>query len=190
MNQDSNRTLWIVLAIVFVLGAALCSAVVLIGVALTADGTSFENLPPINVTPDVLFNLIFILLFTLPLIFMIFTVQQRIRGVEQIIQQKTGHSLLDILKILREQNFTNPNDASQFLQTRFNLNEEDVRSILAGLSSRARRDQRRARRALYVHGAGESENLPRSKAIGFVLLFILVDLLIFGGIAAFWFLSR
>ncbi|GAB4498116.1 MAG: hypothetical protein OHK0052_10940 [Anaerolineales bacterium] len=185
MNQDSNRTLWIVLAIVFVLGAALCSAVVLIGVALNADGTSFGNLPPLNFTPDVLFNLIFILLFTLPLIFMVFTIQKRIRGVGQIVQQKTGHSLPDMMKILREQNFTNPNDTFQFLQTRFNLSEEDVRAILATLSSRDRNDQRRG-----LDTQPMDKNPARNRMVGFVLIFVLIDLLIFGGIAVFWFLSR
>lgn len=183
MNQDSNRALWIVLAIVLVLGVTLCSAVVLIGVALTADGTSLNRLPSISFTPDVLFNLIFILLFALPLIFTVFALQKRIGNAGQMVQQKTGYSLFDIWRMLREQNFTNTDDALQFLKTRLNLSEEDLRAISASLS-------RRKRRAVDVYPEGESQNSSRSRILGWVFLFILIDLLIFGSIAAFWFLSR
>lgn len=186
MNQDrdTQRSLWIIVAILAVLGTALCSAIVLIGISLTSDGATFDKLPAINFTPDVLFNLMFILFLTLPPIFIVFTIYRRISNAAQTIQQKTGHSMMEILQVLRSQNFTNPNDAYQFLKTRFNLSEEDVRVIIAALGNRAENSSP-------AQPAATTGTAPaRQRTLGCVALFILLDLLIFGGILAVWLLSR
>lgn len=190
-EPDSNRSLWIILAIAVVLGTALCSAVILIGMSLASDGgVSWENLPSINFTPDILFNLITWLLFTLPLIFIIFTIGKRVRSAQDILQQKTGHSLTEIAQIMREQNFTDQNEAIAFLQTRFDLTQEDVnQAMFVGLNdTRRNRRLRHNSRSLYTQVMGE--NPTPNRKVGFVLFFVVIDLLICGGIAAFLFLSR